>query len=133
MWRESIAMRRCRAYRKGERYFSAWCLYLMQSLRAPGLCLCFVMGAEQVVVLLYTCFLLQKYCGHKQSLWWCPVSFQVLRGQEFPSLWGKAAWPHVQEPGLLAYCEVFFLYVVLISIYSSGSLAPWADKDWLCL
>lgn len=39
------------------------------------------------------------------------------------SLQYETAWPHVQEPGLLNYCEVLLLNVVLISLHSSGSLA----------
>lgn len=50
-----------------------------------------------------------------------------------PSLWCETAWPHVQEPGLLNYGEVLLLNAALISLYSSGSLAWWEDKDWLCL
>lgn len=38
-------------------------LHLMQSLLAPGLCLSFVMGAEQVVVLLYTCIFCCRETG----------------------------------------------------------------------
>lgn len=48
---------RVQSLQKDKKVFQ--CLDLMQSLRAPGLCLSFVMGAEQVVVLLYTCIF---YC-----------------------------------------------------------------------
>lgn len=79
-------------------------------------------------------FLLQKSCLQRQS--WCPVSFQIgigYSGDTMPSLQCKTAWSHVREPGLLNYCEVLLLNAVLISLSSSGSLAQWEDKDWLCL
>lgn len=79
-------------------------------------------------------FLLQKSHVHGQSWWWCPVIFQYgTQRTRMPSLWCETAWPHVQEPGPLNYGEVLLLNAALISLYSSGSLARWEDKDWLCL
>lgn len=70
-----------------------------------------------------------------ENWWWYPISFQMGYSEDKDAFSAvrDAAGSHVQEPGLLSYCEVLLLSVDLVSLYSSGSLGTVGRQQRLAL